>query len=178
MPPAPFSSSRLPFWGASCLPFGIPGEPFWFSGTTLEGHGSGRVDTRWSGTGFLLILEWFRDPCILAFWFQEAWNSIFFWLVSESFCFYWFMSWNVEVGASDFKVFSWKVLQKSIFHRKNVLRISDSTFVVFVGPWGLFLWFFCALKTSLKNNGFLVCKRILRCGTGVVINVRFDPITV
>ena len=66
LPPAPFGSSGLPFGGlgASILaPWGIilaprehPGGPFWHLG---EKHGSSRMHTRWSGTGWRKALpEW------------------------------------------------------------------------------------------------------------------------
>ena len=72
---------RGPFFGFSGLPFGglvasflngasilapcetilapraRPREPFQNPRTALEDHGSGRIDTRWSETGFKSILE-------------------------------------------------------------------------------------------------------------------------
>ena len=81
-------------WGAWCFRFdilgdhfstsGAPWEPFWHLGTALKDHGSARMDTRWSRTGFSLILKWFWDLCIFVFWIQEARNFIFFGLVSRS----------------------------------------------------------------------------------------------
>ena len=52
--------------------------PFWLA---ISGvwcfHFTFGVDTRWSGTWFSLILKWFWDLCILAFWIQQAWNFTF-----------------------------------------------------------------------------------------------------
>ena len=41
-----------PFWHLE-----HPGEPFWHLGTTLDGHESNRMGTRWSGTGFLCFID-------------------------------------------------------------------------------------------------------------------------
>ena len=44
-----------------------PGRPFCLFGTTLEDHGSSRMDTTWSGTGFPSILNWFVERILTVF---------------------------------------------------------------------------------------------------------------
>ena len=51
-----FGTSGAP-WGAILAPREHLGMPFWHLGTTLEDHGSSRIDTKLQTAGFLLILE-------------------------------------------------------------------------------------------------------------------------
>ena len=72
-----FGTSGAP-WVAILVPREHLGRPFWHLGTTLEDHGSSRMDTKLQMTGFLSILEWFRDLFMSVLGVQNVFKIVLF----------------------------------------------------------------------------------------------------
>ena len=110
----------IAIWGLWCRLFDFLGgilaprehlaRPFWHLGsnlgailaprTTLEDHGSSRMDTELQITGFLPILEWFRDLFLSVFMIQ---NVFFFSIVSRPFFIdFWFDFSTFGISKNDF----------------------------------------------------------------------------
>ena len=138
-------------WGAILAPREHLGRPFWYLGTTLEDHGSSRMDTKLQMTGFLSILEWFRDLFMSVFGVQNVLKIVFFLFLI---C---FQVTCLSISNLNFRCLG---LQNRCFRMEGIANIvcSWESFKIISGlffnvlrmPWESFFWFFWPWKQTWK----------------------------
>ena len=137
----PFISWRLPF-GELGVCFLTPCEIIlalrvhperlsWHFEIILEEYGSSRVDTRWPGTWFSLILDWSGDSSLKVFLAPRLEIPILFGFVSRS-LFYRCLCRNLMLGAFNSR-FSHGRYGENMFYRRSrgiqsAIRISINRF--------------------------------------------------
>ena len=142
-------------WGARCLRFDILGD---------------HLAAGWTRGGpeqdFNRLLGWLWDPCVLAFWFQGAWNFTYF--PGSCVLAYCFLNRNISTPRTPNASF-WlgkycknQLLSQSVFYGCRGRVVS-----IFWSPWELFFFLFVWWINVWKHMVFFfVCKRILRSESG------------
>ena len=130
-------------------------KPFWHFGTTLEDHGSSRMDTKLQITGLLSISEWFRHLFLSVLGIKNAYKCFLFLGVFPGHLFIYFCIDISKLRTSQLWFSHGKYFKKTTLHENRFLQFSGSMLVCLGGPWGR-VSCFLRFENRFENETFFV----------------------